>query len=107
MRAATLPALPAGGVTAPPATSRAAAEPEARAPGSGARRAFSFPFAAPTRADLRQREAAKGPAAEHPSGRGATLDAPAADLAALVAVTLFIAALVLWLGAAAGGPGAV
>jgi hypothetical protein len=64
-------------------------------------------FAAPTRARLPPHEAARSPAAASPSGRGATFSGTAPDLVALVAITLFIAAVVLWLDAARGIGGAL
>lgn len=84
----------------------------------------AFPFAAPSRAHLPAHVgAAETPAAVPPGGRGATLTARlgkvvvakiapepsrlAPDLAALVAIALFTAAIVAWIDALAGVPGGV
>lgn len=87
--------------------------------GFGDPRRRPLPFAAPTRAHLPADEgAAESPAAVSPAGRGASLPARlgdvlleeivpepsrlAPDLAALVAIALFTAAIVAWLDALAG-----
>ena len=95
--------LPAAGFAADPAHSPAAAEPVAA--GSGCRRAFLrlTPFADEARpvppAGVAARRPAAGP--PRPAAGRVFLGAEANDLAALVAVTLFVASLLVWLDAAA------
>ena len=107
-------ARPEAGALLPP--------PNFPAGGFGDTRRRPLPFAAPTRAHLPAHEgAAKNPAAVSPAGRGASLPARlgkvvvaeivpepsrlAPDLAALVAIALFTAAIAVWLDALAGAPG--
>jgi hypothetical protein len=74
--------------------------------GHGDSRRRPLPFAAPTRASP-AREAAESPVADSPARRGAPLAEPADDIVALIAVALFVGALVAWLDALAGVPGGV
>lgn len=69
--------------------------------GHGDTRRRPLPFAAPTRASP-AREAAERPAAVSPGGRGAFLAEPADDIAALIAVALFVGALVVILAGLSG-----
>lgn len=103
MRApATLSPAPKAGALSPPSGFPAGGFGDTASPPR-----VSLPsFAAPIRASSPPHEAAKSPAAAHPGGRGANLSGPAPDLAALVAITLFVAAVVAVLAGLTGPGGA-
>ena len=122
------PSTPKAGVLLPPSNFPAGGFGDSRSP-----RRVSLPSAAPTHASPPAHEAAESPAAAHPGGRGVTCPhrpagagstaagrggaaglnpgraadpAPLApDLAAAVAIGLFVATLILWLDALAGAGG--